>query len=199
MFHDVRLEENVERGAQGGPRFKTTIIGVGSGNEQRNQEWSVSRAEWDLSYGITSNTDFEQVRDFFYARRGRAFAFRFKDWTDYAATEQELGLGDDMNTDFQLIKTYGDSAATYTRKITRPVSGTVVIRIDGTPQTEGVDYDIGSLGLIEFDTAPGPGEVVDADFEFDTPVRFDVDFLELEVALYNAGSYPSITIREIRE
>lgn len=199
MFHDVRLQEDVEQGARGGPGFKTTIIGVGSGNEQRNKEWQLARARWDISYGITGGAQFGGVLAFFYARNGRAYGFRFKDWSDYSVTGQVLGDGDGSNTDFQLIKTYGDVANTYIRVITRPVSGTLTVYVDAVEQTEGVDYTLGSRGVVQFSSPPPMGDEVTADFEFDVPVRFDVDELELDVTRSDTASYRSIEIIEIRE
>ena len=38
-FHNVQLPEEVERGAQGGPQFKTTVFTLSSGYEKRNVEW----------------------------------------------------------------------------------------------------------------------------------------------------------------
>lgn len=199
MFHDVRLREDVERGARGGPRFKTTVIGVGSGFEQRNQEWAFSRAQWDIGYGIADHVTYTQVLDFFMARRGRLHGFRFKDWSDFEAADIQLGIGDGLVTDFQLVKTYVDSASTYTRKITRPVESTIVIKVDSVVQTLTTDYTIEPLGIIRFVTAPAGAEVVTATFEFDVPVRFDTDELDLELLWYDAGEYPEINILEIRE
>jgi hypothetical protein len=35
---------------------------------------------------------------------------RFKDWTDHKATGQQLGIGDDALTQFQLVKHYRPEA-----------------------------------------------------------------------------------------
>lgn len=198
-FHDIRLREDVERGSRGGPAFKTTVIGVASGNEQRNQEWQYSRGLWDISYGIDNKQSYSEVIDFFMARRGRLHAFRFKDWTDFEAEDVQLGIGDGSITDFQLIKTYADAASTYTRKITRPVTATIQVFVDSVEQTLTTDYTIGSLGLIQFVSPPAMSEVVTATFEFDVPVRFDTDELQVAPLWYDAAEFPSIEIVEIRE
>ncbi|MDR4308895.1 DUF2460 domain-containing protein [Chelatococcus sambhunathii] len=48
------------------------------------------------------------------------------------------------------------------------------------------------------DHAPGEGEAVAAGFQFDTPVRFDTDHLEVDLAAFEAGSVPSVPLVEIR-
>src|SRR5262245_16867263 len=105
-FDEIRLPEDVERGAQGGPQFKTNIMTLGSGFEKRNQEWADTQGEWDLSYGISTKDDLKTLIAFFYARRGRARGFRFKDWSDFELERQAIGIGDGANADFQIYKRY---------------------------------------------------------------------------------------------
>ena len=78
-FDEVRLREDVELGAEGGPRFKTTVLTLASGHEKRNIDWSEARGDWDVSYGISSRTDLASVIDFFWARQGRARGARSRD------------------------------------------------------------------------------------------------------------------------
>jgi uncharacterized protein (TIGR02217 family) len=39
---------------------------------------------------------------------------------------------------------------------------------------------------------------VSAGFEFDVPVRFDTDFLDINLSAFRAGDIPSIPLVEIR-
>jgi uncharacterized protein (TIGR02217 family) len=57
-----------------------------------------------------------------------------------------------------------------------------------------------STGIVTFagGHVPGVGGVVTAGFEFDVPVRFDTDQLEINLAQIEAGSIPHIPIVEIR-
>ena len=48
------------------------------------------------------------------------------------------------------------------------------------------------------DSAPGNGVKVTAGFEFDVPVRFDTDFLDIDYSNFEAGSIPDIPIIEVR-
>lgn len=197
-FDDVRLPEEIEQGSQGGPQFQTTIITLSTGFEQRNVDWPSQRCVYDISYGVLNRTDYQDVINFFYARQGRARGFRFKDWSDYRAdTPQAIGTGNAVTTTFQLVKNY-PSAAGYVRKITRPVSGTVAVSLNGVNQPSGWTVNL-STGLITFAVAPGVGVAVTATFEFDVPVRFDTDRLSIVMQTRDAVSISSCPVVEIRE
>lgn len=197
-FVNAPLPVEIEQGAQGGPMFKTSIIELSSGHEQRNEEWSNTRAEWNVSIGIERKTDFMAVIAHFMARRGQSITWPFKDWSDYQAVEVLIGIGDGAEDTFQLLQEYLDTAVTYTRKITRPIITTLVISVDGTPLSDSDWTDL-TLGRIQLDTAPAAAKEVTATFEFDNPVRYATDHLQLAVVWEQAASIPAIMIREVRE
>lgn len=195
-FHDVRLPDDVEQGATGGPTFQTTLIPLSSGGEQRNIDWAEARHEWDIGYGIQSDVDFGVVRAFFFARRGMAHSFRFKDWSDHTMLDSVQGIGDGVNKVFQLIKPYENTGpAPYFRRLTRP-TGNVVWRVNGVtvPATPGL------LGQYTLTTAPANGASVSASCDdFDMAVRFNVDKFALKLEIFNAGEIQSLPIIEVRE
>ena len=47
------------------------------------------------------------------------------------ALDQAIGIGDGTKASFQLVKTYGDAAASTVRQIAKPVAGTVVVSVNG--------------------------------------------------------------------
>ena len=53
-------------------------------------------------------------------------------------------------------------------------------------------------GIVTFNVAPGVGAVLTARFEFDVPVRFDIDRIDIDLAQFDAGRIPSIPLVEIR-
>ncbi len=194
-FDNVRLPEDIERGAQGGPAFQTTIVALGTGREQRNVDWFAQRCSYDVSYGVQKKSDFIAVVKFFYARLGRARGFRFKDWTDYEAVNEQIGIGDGSTILFQLVKNY-NSLVTYQRKITRPVAGTTSIRVNGVITPFSINVD---TGVVTINPAPAIAAVITASFEFDVPVRFDSDKLDLNARTWEVASIPSIEIVELPE
>lgn len=186
-FHEVRFPTDINYGSAGGPEFNTEVIELGGGHEKRNQNWEYPRERWNVAYGIKDESLLRLLIDFFYARRGRAIGFRFKNHDDYSVTDQELGDGDGSTDEFQLIKTYSSGGETFDRKITKPVAGTVTVYIDSEEQVADWDVDT-TTGIITFGTPPSSGEVITADFEFDVPVRFDTDYLPVNLDTYMARS-----------
>ena len=55
-----------------------------------------------------------------------------------------------------------------------------------------------ATGVVTFGSAPGAGVAVTAGFEFDVPVRFDSDALDVTLDIERLGSITSIPLLEIR-
>lgn len=197
-FHDIQFPPEISYGAQGGPEFSTSVITVKSGQESRNQNWSESRIKWDVSTAIKNQTDLEELIAFFRARKGRAHAFRFKDWSDYTATTQIIGTGNGVATTFQLSKTYNDTLIQTTRVITRPVANTTRIFLNNVEQLSGWTVNT-TTGIVTFTAPVGNTVVVKASFQFDIPARFDTDSLRINIQNFNGYIGESINIVEIRE
>jgi uncharacterized protein (TIGR02217 family) len=209
-FHEICFPTAISFGATGGPERRTDVVVLGSGHEERNQRWADSRRRYEAGYGVKSLDDLEAVIAFFEERRGRLHGFRWKDHADFrscaasaspSATDQPLGAGDGATTAFHLVKRYGASFAPWTREIKKPVEGTLLVAVDGVAQAEGVDFLCDyAAGLVTFGSGaiPSIGAAVTAGFEFDVPVRFDTDRLEISLDGFRHGSIPSIPVVEIR-
>lgn len=197
-FHDVRLPVDVERGAKGGPGFNTGVTPLKSGKEQRNINWAQQRCAYDISYGIGSKQLYREVLNFFYVRRGKAYGFRFKDWLDYQLDEEAIGTGNGVLTAFQITKTYTDAGGSYVRNIYKPVSG-IQVFLNGVLQTITTHYTINlTTGIITFLTPPSMGVAVTVTGEFDVPVRFDTDSLDVTLQWIEAGQVQGIPLVELR-
>ena len=210
VFHDVRFPTGISLRAQGGPERRTDVVVLGSGYEERNSRWADSRRSYNAGYGVRSLDDLHAVIAFFEERRGRLYGFRWRDHMDWkscapsespAAGDQTIGTGDGVTAAFQLMKTYGDVHAPWSREIKKPVTSTVVVAVDGVPKAVGGDYTVDSLtGVVNFlpGFEPASGANVTAGFEFDVPVRFDTDKLDINLQGFRHGDIPSIPIVEIR-
>jgi uncharacterized protein (TIGR02217 family) len=76
----------------------------------------------------------------------------------------------------------------------------VRVAVDGIEKTEGTDFGVDTAtGLVTFDAemTPGSSEIVTAGFEFDVPVRFDIEHLSVSLTAFEAGQIPSIPLVEI--
>ncbi|MEM6276501.1 MAG: DUF2460 domain-containing protein [Pseudomonadota bacterium] len=208
MFHEVRFPSTLSFGSVGGPERRTEIVMLANGFEERNTPWAHSRRRYDAGVAMRSLDDIEELIAFFEARHGQLYGFRWKDWSDYrsiassreiAFTDQVIGNGDGSTIVFQLMKVYRSGLESYARPIRKPVDGTVRIGWGDAEKTEGIDYAVDyTTGIVTF-TSPPPEEAeVVAGFEFDVPVRFDVDQIQTSVAAFNAGDAPTVPVVEVR-
>jgi uncharacterized protein (TIGR02217 family) len=209
-FHEIRFPTAISRGASGGPERRTDVVVLGSGHEERNSRWADSRRTYNAGYGIKTLDDLHAVIAFFEERRGRLYGFRWKDHADFRscppsatpdALDQPLGVGDGETAVFQLVKRYGAAHAPWSRRIAKPVAGTLLVAVDGAAVAVGTAVTVDSTtGVLTFapEHIPAEGTVVTAGFEFDVPVRFDTDKLEVSLQGFSHGAIPSIPIVEVR-
>jgi uncharacterized protein (TIGR02217 family) len=205
-FHEVRFPDDISRGARGGPERRTQVVELASGDEERNASWADSRRRYDAAYGIRRADDLAAVVAFFEARNGRLHGFRWKDWGDYrsglpsapvTAIDQALGTGYGDTDAFQLVKRYESGTQAWVRRIVKPVAGSVRVALGGVEQLSGWSVNT-TTGIVTLATAPSVGALVTAGFEFDVPVRFDTDRLDVTWDLDRLGSIASVPLVEVR-
>ncbi|MCW6536650.1 DUF2460 domain-containing protein [Sphingomonas lycopersici] len=191
-FDDVLFPLALGREAEVAPEFSTTIVASAGGRETRNVAWAGARTRYDAGPGVRSEQDIRVRLDFFRARMGPARGFRLRDPFDADAADVAIGTGDGATRRFALVKHYGATV----RRITRPVAGSVAVRLGGVA-TAGFALEQG--GHVVFDAAPASGVTITASFAFDVPVRFAEDRLSVTRATFLAGAAPSVPLIEIRE
>jgi uncharacterized protein (TIGR02217 family) len=205
-FDDVAYPIALGRDATVTPEFSTSVSVTASGFERRNALWSDARLRFDVGPGIRSDAELGTLIAFFRARRGAARGFRLRDPTDFSsagmtgtpgAADQPLGTGDGLTAGFPLVKLYGSGSEAQQRRITRPVPGSVLVSLGGTPVATGWTLD--PMGVITFVIPPAAGIAVRAGFLFDVPVRFAEDRLDIAGAAFAAGEAPSVPVIEVRE
>tara|TARA_R110000824_G_scaffold25838_9_gene89624 strand:- start:4953 stop:7301 length:2349 start_codon:yes stop_codon:yes gene_type:complete len=205
-FDDVQFPLAIGQGASVSPGFSTNIVTTISGHEKRNSDWADARLEFDVGPGVRSEEELRILIAFFRARRGAVKGFRFRDPYDHSsrdmvgeptATDQFLGQGDGQQTEFQLVKNYGDLAGEpQQRLITRPDPGSLQVAIDG--QLTG-GWSLEPTGIVAFDSPPPEGSDITAGFLFDVPVRFASDQLTVSHATFLAGDITEVLLVEVRE
>ena len=207
-FHEIRFPANLSFGSVGGPERRTEVVTLSNGFEERNTPWAHSRRRYEAGAGLRNLDDIETLIAFFEARRGRMHGFRWKDWSDYKSCapsqrpteiDQLIGTGDGVSVVYRLSKTYRSGDQTYTRAITKPVEGTVIVGVARDPKIEGLEFTVDTAtGEITFAVPPDIGVPVSAGFEFDVPVRFDTDRIMTSVASFQAGEVPDVPVMEVR-
>lgn len=208
----VDFPANLAYGSSSGPRYSTAVERLGSGFERRNRNWARAVYEFDAAPSITQQDALNTLVAFFHGCGGRATGFLFKDRSDFtsaannvgatSATNQAIGTGDGVTANFQLIKTYSNGVSSSTRKISRPVSGTVKIAVAAVVKTITTHFTVDTTtGIITFTAGniPTAGQAVTAGFEFRIPARFDTDFLETAIQTYTIYHTAAVPIIEVRE
>ena len=208
-FHETRFPTAISRQAHGGPERRTDVVVLGSGAEERNARWADSRRTYNAGYGAKSLDDLNTIIAFFEERRGRLHGFRWRDPLDWkscppeqpaSAVDQTIGTGTGTQAIFQLVKTYGQTWSPWTRRIAKPVQGTVVVAVTGITQPSAnftIDHTTGTI-TFQPGHIPAAGAPITAGYAFDVPVRFDTDKLEINLQGFTHGAIPHIPLVEIR-
>ena len=162
FIESPRFPECISYGATGGPAYKTDVVVVNSGYEQRNATWAQARSMYDVSHAARDPSLMKQLIAFFRAAKGRALGFRFKDWLDYEveATDGRLGTGPSTGVrDYQLTKVYTAGTSTEYRDIRKPVLNSVKVYSNGVEVTQGtsagncaIDYTTGVVSFVHTST-----------------------------------------------
>lgn len=208
-FHEVLFPLDIALKSSGGPERRTDVVTLGSGREERNARWAHSRRRYDAGYGVKTHQALSQVIEFFEERRGRLHGFRWRDRLDHSsaapgasvtALDQVIGMGDCATASFVLTKTYGGVHAPYQRRIEKPVAGSLRVAVAGVEAAGSAFMVDNATGIVTFLAGhiPASGQAVTAGFLFDVPVRFDTDYLEVDLSAFTAGAIPKIPLVEIK-
>ncbi len=206
-FHEARLPARLAFGCAGGVERRTEIVTLASGFERRTSPWTQGRRRWLIATAARPLDEVAELVAFFEARGGRLAGFRFRDPTDFkscapsaqpAASDQPLGTGDGSRKIFPLAKTYGTGPEAAVRLIAKPVAGTVKVAVAGVVLAANAFTVDTTTGLVTLAAAPAVGAAVTAGFEFDTPVRFDLDRLDVTLEGFAAARVTACALVEVR-
>ena len=199
-FEEVQFPPKISYGSSGGPGFKTSAFAVDSGLIGGVAVWEKLRARYDVVLDYLTTAEMELVQNHFYAMRGRAIGFRYKDWSDFNITSQNFFVADGTATVYPLFKRYASGAFKFDRPISKLVASTVSgFTLDGVAKTEGVDFTVNyNTGEFTMTVAPVRGVVghIGA-VEFDVPVRYDTDILDIQIPDYEQRVVSSVPMVEI--
>jgi len=202
-FHEARLPARLAFGCTGGVERRTEVVTLASGFERRTSPWARGRRRYLIATAARPLDEIAELVAFFEARGGRLYGFRFRDPADFkscapsaqpSAGDQSIGVGDGTRKSFLLTKAYGGVA----RIIAKPVAGTVKVAVAGVTLTAGAFAVDATTGVVTLTTAPAAGASVSAGFEFDTPVRFDLDRLDVTMEGFGAARVAACALVEVR-
>ena len=179
-YPTVILEGDLAVGFTGGPEWATSRVESLSGYSQRNQQRARAVHTYSYSSAETDRATLVAIKGFHTSVRGSLYTWLLKDWGDYARTNESLGIGDGVETDYQLVSNEG-TANPYVRTIQYTKAGTLAVYVNAVLQTITTHYTVTATGLIQFVTPPGSSLAVTADYEFYVPVSFAQDECHIEV------------------
>jgi len=129
-FIEERISLGIDYGAQGGPGFNTGVVGVDSGFESRNINWSQELNSWELGERALNKAELAYITNFFRRVRARGVGFRYKDWGDYKVTDAPVTLTGAPTVQLQQTETGANNV--YVRDIKKPVAGTLSFKRNGS-------------------------------------------------------------------
>ena len=152
-FLDILFPPTINQGASGGPGYVTRITPKDGGDEAVDQRWATHLGRWDVSKGLQTQLQLDELQVFHIVAKGRANSFRFKDFKDFevgvtAFKTGRLGtsaVGTGFPT-YQLVKRYVNAAGSEDKTIYLPTNNAAfVVKRNGSPVTVGGGADFDQL------------------------------------------------------
>jgi len=169
------------------PRFNTLVQTSVNQSELRVSLTATPIYEVSLTYDVLRDSGYGELQTlmgFFLARRGKFDSFLFDDETDNTVSNQLFGVGDGLETDFQLVRAYGG----FTEKVSNDITVTE-ITVNNTPTTA---YTVSASGLVAMNSAAGSGQALRWSGTFAYRCRFTDDVSEFENFMRNLWSNTSV-------
>lgn len=167
-----------------------------TGKDNPVQLYSYPRWRWEIPFSVLNAktgafqalpaSQFQYLAGFYNSVGGSARSWLWNDPDDFTVTDQSFGTGNGVTTAFALVRTMGG--------FVEPVyslNGAPTIKKNGVVQTVGVDYTVGTSGLITFTVAPAAAAALTWTGSFYWVVRFDddnLDFTNFARQLYEVQS-----------
>jgi uncharacterized protein (TIGR02217 family) len=196
-FLDIQFPSEIAYGSQSSIGYSTLVQKSISGKEQRNINWLYPKYSFNLAPAINSKADLDKIIAFFHIVQGKAYSFRFRDFSDFFVLGGKIANGDGVKIKFQLKKIYSVGTNTRERIISKIEVGSVNIYLDDILQNPS-QYTLNYLsGEITFNTAPAINKVIKADFNFDVQARFNTDNLSHILNSHNYRVVEKIELVEV--
>ncbi|MBF0402300.1 MAG: DUF2460 domain-containing protein [Magnetococcales bacterium] len=137
------------------PEFRTSVQKAVSGREQRGAfraypVWLFS-LQFDYLRAAGSRNEYETLQGFILGRRGSFESFLFLDPTDSVCTDMPFGVGNGVQTVFQLTRAFGFHGGFSFTEPVENIRSLVAIKINGVATGS---YAVSASGLVSFTTPP---------------------------------------------
>lgn len=152
----------------------------------------------NVKYGPKSQAVLNEIRNLFHLMDGTAHTFRVlcpqdsnsRDDPTASVTRQDqnIGVGNGVQTAFQLRKARTAGGNTVYSTIRHIVPGSVVVAVNGTPTAVTVNN---ATGIITFSVAPADTAIITAGFRYYHKVRFEDPDLVQQFLTNNRSEFDS--------
>jgi uncharacterized protein (TIGR02217 family) len=136
---------------------------------------------------------------FFMLCQGAFGTFLFQDPSDDRVSGQQIGTGDTLRTVFQLQRTMGETlpGGGFLEPILAP-NVVSAVYFNGIIQ-DPAGYSVDSMtGLVTFNTAPGSGRIITADYSYYFRCRFVDDSYAFENFMFRLWQLKKLTFISVR-
>jgi uncharacterized protein (TIGR02217 family) len=206
-FLDERLPVDVRMGASYADDYAVEITTTAGGAEYRRLIHGFPARRFTINYTLLRDDLAARVLALYHRAYGKFAGFRVRCADDFSTNAH---VGTPTPTDwvlpklssgvYQLIKGYGSGAARRSpsacriRKLSKPVSGTVVVSRNDVTLSSGVSVDY-ATGRVTVTPAPTT-EVIKGGCEFDLPCRFNssIEITALSKSMRDCGSIDIIEL-----
>lgn len=202
----ARFPDVIAAGAKFTVGNRVAVYPMPSGHEDRVIDVARRKVRCDLSTGMRTRADVDQVLEWHAAHEGRAYVFRVKDYSDFrldpthvimTGTESGSPATPDEQT-VQVQKPYTANSRTYLRSLYALVAGTIQIQENGSDVAGNTGYTIDyDTGEVTGSPAAGVNVTIKEGGEFDVVMRFEDDELDLGVEYADDDDDPDEHIVQI--
>jgi uncharacterized protein (TIGR02217 family) len=187
------LDEEVDYGFSGGPRYKTNIGEYPNGFEDRDSGWKYPKHEFSASFGDVPDENRDYIIAGFHVCAGRKHSIKFKDWNDFTIEDQVIQVLPGTANPIQLYKTYAPFGPTYVRvRAVQAFAFCNIVDELGDPVAGTLDTETGIFTPAEEWTEQ---EYRIASAEFYVWVRYDDDYNEMTINSWRANT-AKVTLKE---
>jgi uncharacterized protein (TIGR02217 family) len=174
------------------PVFSTRVQQSVSGREVRITDYPYPIWEWTLPFDYLPAADFATLAGFIAARQGPWDSFLYDDPTDDSVSGQAIGTGDGSTAAWQLVRALGSFA--------EPILAPNVVQnvyLNGVRQAAGSYSVNAATGVVTFNTAPGSGAAISADFTYYFRCCFLDDVPAFEQFMHNIWRAKELKFRSL--
>lgn len=173
-FDNIRLPLDIERGVKVSQEFAVSKVRLANGFSRTLLRQNFAAREWNIAFGLQGLTGavaqdgILAIYNFYMARGGILNSWRMRDWLDYQLIQEIIGVGDNVEFQYQIQRTLTDFGSfTRVEEITKPSNDaadtTTAVRVNSSSQIESTDFDIDyTTGIMTFLAAGSNIAVADA-------------------------------------